>query len=305
MNGHRVNTSVAMILIVDDLADNLRVLSATLAEQGYGVKCAKNGTMALRGAMAAPPDLILLDVKMPDIDGYQVCQQLKAAPATRDIPVIFMSALDDVLDKVRAFEVGGVDYITKPFQVEEVLARIKSQLALQAAKAEICQLNAELEQRVQQRTAQLAAANQHLQREIAERKQAQQWLQESEVRLESILDSLEEVVRSACAKTFRLLYLNPAAQQLYGQPIWEFFKQPNLWIEVVHPEDREQVDKSVQILLEQGKINQEYRILRSDGEVRWVSDRSHVIYDDNSVPTRLDSIIYDITERKRTEEQLM
>ena len=135
MNGHRVNTSVAMILIVDDLADNLRVLSATLAEQGYGVRCAKNGSMALRGAMAAPPDLILLDVKMPDMDGYQVCQQLKAAPATRDIPVIFMSALDDVLDKVRAFDVGGVDYITKPFQVEEVLARIKSQLALQAAKA--------------------------------------------------------------------------------------------------------------------------------------------------------------------------
>lgn len=305
MNGHRVNTSVAMILIVDDLPDNLRVLSATLAEQGYGVRCAKNGSMALRGAMAAPPDLILLDVKMPDMDGYQVCQQLKAAPATRDIPVIFMSALDDVLDKVRAFDVGGVDYITKPFQVEEVLARIKSQLALQAAKAEISQLNAVLEQRVQQRTAQLADANQQLQQEIASRKQAQHWLQQSEARLESILDSLEEVVRSTCAKTFKLLYLNPAAQQVYERPIWEFFEQPNLWLEVVHPEDREQVDKSVQILLEQGKINQEYRILRSDGEVRWVSDRSYVIYDDNRVPTRLDSIIYDITQRKRTEEKLI
>lgn len=305
MNGHRVNTSAAIILIVDDLPDNLRVLSATLAEQGYGVRCAKNGTMALRGAIAAPPDLILLDVKMPDMDGYQVCQQLKAAPATRDIPVIFMSALDDVLDKVRAFDVGGIDYITKPFQVQEVLARIKSQLALQAAKAEICQLNAKLEQRVQQRTAQLADTNQHLQREIAERKQAQQWLQESEVRLESILDSLEEVVRSACAKTFRLLYLNPAAQQVYGRPIWDFFNQPSLWIEVVHPEDREQVEKSTQILLDQGKINQEYRILHSDGAVRWVSDRSHVIYDDNGNATRLDSIIYDITERKRTEEKLI
>lgn len=305
MNGHRVNTSAGMILIVDDLPDNLRVLSATLAEQGYGVRCAKNGAMALRGAMAAPPDLILLDVKMPDLDGYQVCQQLKAAPATCDIPVIFMSALDDVLDKVKAFEVGGVDYITKPFQVEEVLARIKSQLALQAAKAEISQLNAELEQRVQRRTAQLADANQHLQREIAERKQAQQWLQQSEVRLESILDSLEEVVRSACAKTLKLLYLNPAAQQLYGRPIWDFFNQPNLWIEVVHREDREQVDKSVQILLEQGKINQEYRILHSDGQMRWVSDRSYVIYDDNGNATRLDSIIYDITERKRTEEKLI
>ncbi|HCF29324.1 MAG TPA: response regulator receiver protein [Cyanobacteria bacterium UBA11049] len=300
-----MNSSVAKILIVDDLPDNLRVLSATLTQKGYEVRCAKNGAMALRGARTAPPDLILLDVKMPDMNGYEVCQQLKASPATQDIPVIFMSALDDVLDKVKAFEVGGVDYIIKPFQIEEVLARIKSQLALQAAKAEICLLNAELEQRVQQRTAQLATANQLLQREIAERKQTEQWLQESETRLESILDALEEVVRSACAKKFKLLYLNPAAQKVYGRPVWEFFEQPNLWLEVIHPDDRERVEQATQVLLQQGRMNLEYRILRSDGEVRWLSDRSYAIYDIDGVATRFDSIIYDITERKRTEQQLI
>lgn len=304
MNGHQVS-SEAMILIVDDIPENLRLLASTLSEQGYEVRCAKNGTMALTGARTAPPDLILLDVKMPDMDGYEVCQQLKAEPLTCDIPIIFMSALDDVLDKVKAFEVGGVDYITKPLQVGEVLARIKSQLALQAAKAEIEQLNAELEQRVQQRTAQLAAANQHLQREITERQQAEKLLQESEARLESILDSLEEVVRSASADTFKLLYLNPAAEKVYGRSVLEFFYQPQLWLEVVHPEDRSRVEKSSQVLLEQGRSHLEYRIVRADGEVRWLSDRSHVIYDVNGAATRLDSIIYDITERKWTEEKLI
>jgi diguanylate cyclase (GGDEF)-like protein/PAS domain S-box-containing protein len=305
MNEHRDKTSEGMILIVDDIADNLRVLSATLTEQKYEIRCAKNGSMALRAAQTALPDLILLDVKMPDMDGYEVCQQLKASPATCHIPVIFMSALDDVLDKVRAFDVGGVDYITKPFQVKEVLARIKSQLALQAAKAEIRKLNEELEQRVQHRTIQLEAANQQLQREIAERKQAEKSLDESEARLESILDSLEEVVRSASAQTFELLYLNPAAQKVYGRPIVEFFDQPNLWLEVVHPEDRERIEKYPQILLDRGSIDLEYRILRSDGEVRWLSDRSQVIYDPNGVATRLDSIMYDITERKKAEEKLI
>jgi len=305
MNGHRVSHSQEMILIVDDLPDNLRMLSTTLAEQGYKVRCAKNGAMALRGAHIAPPDLILLDVKMPGMNGYEVCQHLKAKQQTRDIPVIFMSALDEVLDKVKAFEVGGLDYITKPFQIEEVLARIKSQLALQAAKAEIRKLNAELEQRVQQRTAQLVAANQQLQREIAERKQAEKLLQESEARLESILNSLEEVVWSASAQTYKFLYLSPAAEKVYGRPVSEFFASQNLWLEVIHPEDRKRVEKTMPILMEKGSINQEYRILRPDGEVRWLSDRRHVIYDQNGVAMRLDGIIEDITQRKRAEEQLI
>ena len=164
------------ILVVDDIADNLKILSATLTKQGYRVRCAKNGSTALLGANTIVPNLILLDIKMPDIDGYQVCQQLKADERTRDIPVIFLSALDDVLDKVRAFEVGGVDYISKPFQVKEVLVRVKNQIALQSAQAEISELNRELERRVQQRTIQLRTANQKLRREIDERRRVQQQL---------------------------------------------------------------------------------------------------------------------------------
>ena len=164
------------ILVVDDVADNLKILSRTLSNQGYQVRCAKNGSTALLGANKILPNLILLDIKMPDIDGYQVCQQLKANEKTCDIPVIFLSALDDVLDKVKAFEVGGVDYISKPFQVKEVLARVKNQIALQMAQAKISELNCELEKRVQQRTIQLKTANQMLRQEIDERRRAQQQL---------------------------------------------------------------------------------------------------------------------------------
>ena len=164
------------ILVVDDVADNLKILSRTLSKQGYQVRCAKNGSTALLGASKILPNLILLDIKMPDLDGYQVCQQLKANEKTRDIPVIFLSALDDVLDKVKAFEVGGVDYISKPFQVEEVLVRVKNQIALQMAQAEISKLNCELEQRVQQRTTELKTTNQMLQQEIDERRRVQQQL---------------------------------------------------------------------------------------------------------------------------------
>lgn len=164
------------ILVVDDVADNLKILSRTLSQEGYRVRCAKNGSTALLGANKILPNLILLDIKMPDLDGYEVCRRLKANEQTCHIPVIFLSALDDVLDKVKAFEVGGVDYISKPFQVKEVLARVKNQIALQTAKAKISELNCELEKRVQQRTMQLKTANQMLRQEINERRRAQQQL---------------------------------------------------------------------------------------------------------------------------------
>ncbi|MGC8712536.1 MAG: response regulator [Leptodesmis sp.] len=125
------------ILIVDDSADNLRVLSATLIQQGYKVRCVKSGSMALLGAKTSPPDLILLDIRMPEMDGYEVCQHLKADAQNRDIPVIFLSALDEPLDKARAFQVGGADYITKPFHVEEILARITHQLTICALKRQL------------------------------------------------------------------------------------------------------------------------------------------------------------------------
>jgi sigma-B regulation protein RsbU (phosphoserine phosphatase) len=125
-----LNSSKANILIVDDTPANLRLLSKMLAEQGYQVRPVPDGSLALAATQAEPPDLILLDIRMPEMDGYEVCQHLKADAQTCDIPIIFISALDATQDKVRAFAVGGVDYVTKPFQVEEVLARVETHLAL-------------------------------------------------------------------------------------------------------------------------------------------------------------------------------
>ena len=164
------------ILVVDDIVDNLQILATTLTRQGYQVRCAKNGLTALRGASIINPDLILLDIKMPDLDGYEVCEQLKANEKTRDIPVIFLSALDDVLDKVKAFEVGGVDYISKPIQVKEVLVRVENQISLQLANAKINELNQDLERRVYQRTNELKAVVRKLRQEINERQRVQQQL---------------------------------------------------------------------------------------------------------------------------------
>jgi diguanylate cyclase (GGDEF)-like protein len=176
MNNAQLNYHCADILVVDDTPDNLRVLSTALIERGYKVRCTKNGAMALLTAKKDPPHLILLDIKMPEMDGYEVCEQLKLDSSTSHIPVIFLSALDDVFDKVKGFAVGGVDYITKPFQIEEVVVRIQHQLALQAAKAEIYQLNNALEQKVRQRTLQLEEVIQQRDREIVKHKQTQKKL---------------------------------------------------------------------------------------------------------------------------------
>lgn len=134
------------ILIVDDTPDNLRVLSATLGDRDYDVQCAINGQLALMAVQNQPPDLVLLDIKMPQMDGYQVCTALKSLPQTADIPVIFLSALDDVIDKVKAFSVGGVDYITKPFQIEEVLARVENQLTIRRLQKKLQHQNFRLQQ---------------------------------------------------------------------------------------------------------------------------------------------------------------
>jgi two-component system, sensor histidine kinase and response regulator len=134
------------ILIVDDTPDNLRLLSSALTERGYKVRSVINGAMALMGAQAAPPDLIMLDIRMPDMDGYEVCQRLKENLNTCEIPVIFISALDEVFDKVKAFTSGGVDYIHKPFQVEEVLARIENQLTVRRLQVQLQAQNHQLQQ---------------------------------------------------------------------------------------------------------------------------------------------------------------
>jgi len=135
----------AMILVVDDNPTNVEVLSNYLTKFGFRVFTARSGEKALELLQSIAPDLILLDVVMPGIDGFETCEQIKRSDATKEIPVIFMTALSDTLDKIRGFELGAVDYITKPFQREEVLARVKTHLTVQLLQKHLQLKNADLE----------------------------------------------------------------------------------------------------------------------------------------------------------------
>ncbi|MCJ7486864.1 MAG: response regulator [Candidatus Aminicenantes bacterium] len=137
------------ILVVDDTPANLYLLASMLKERGYKTRPVPSGKLALRAALSAPPDLILLDINMPEMNGFDVCQSLKADDKLKDIPVIFISALNEVLDKVKAFSVGGVDYITKPFQFDEVQARVDTHLKISRLQEELEQHNRQLGKLVQ------------------------------------------------------------------------------------------------------------------------------------------------------------
>lgn len=182
MTTHPLKAHYGDILIVDNTTANLRLLSDLLSQRGYNVRAVTSGKMALTTTQASPPDLILLDICMPEIDGYEVCQQLKANAQTRDVPVIFISALDEILDKVKAFEIGAVDYITKPFHFAEVLARVATHLTLRLLQQ------------------QLQAQNTQLQHEIRDRLAAETALQIANQELHCIarLDGLTQVANRRC-----------------------------------------------------------------------------------------------------------
>ena len=179
MNSNQSATIPASILIVDDTPDNVRLLSTILTAEGYQVRKALNGQRAIATVQEFPPNLILLDVMMPDMNGYEVCAQLKASPKTSSIPVIFLSALDDVLDKVKAFDVGAVDYITKPFQNKEVLARVANQLTIQSQQ-----------KLLQEQTQKLEELVERLQNEIKERQGVELALRLSQQKSDHLLRNI-------------------------------------------------------------------------------------------------------------------
>ncbi|MDJ0647784.1 MAG: EAL domain-containing protein [Xenococcaceae cyanobacterium MO_188.B19] len=203
----------ANILVVDDTSSNLRVLSRLLQDEGYAVRIALDGATAITIAEAQWPDLILLDILMPELDGYEVCKQLKSSEKTRDIPVIFLSSLKDIFDKKKAFEVGGVDYIPKAGESEEVLIRIKNQLLIEVSKAEIAELNAELENRVKERTEELENANQQLQKEIVQRRKAEDKM---------IRKALQDPITGLINRSSFFGKLTQSIQQLKKQPNAKF-----------------------------------------------------------------------------------
>ncbi|MBW3587018.1 MAG: response regulator, partial [Cyanobacteria bacterium 0813] len=210
MNNYQPGAPLGNILVVDDTAENLRLLSTMLTHRGYTPRCVINGKMALRACNSNPPDLILLDIMMPEMNGYEVCQHLKLEAKTREIPVIFISAKDELFDKVNAFAVGAVDYISKPFQFEEVLARIESHLSLRNLQKQLKEQNVLLQEEIMSRLAvekTLHEKNQILQQEISIRRAVEQTLQEQNLLLQqeisnrqraesALLKSNQELARS-------------------------------------------------------------------------------------------------------------
>lgn len=185
----KVDSSHATLLIVDNHLDNVRSLSCLLSESGYHIRKATSGEMALETIQIAKPDLVLLDVRMPEMNGYEVCQQLKANPNTCDIPVIFLSALNSTHDKVQAFAVGAADYVTKPFQAEEVLARVRHQITILRQQ-----------QQLLQQQQQLAIQNYQLRQEIQQREQVEAKLQQanSDLQRMATMDSLTQIANRRC-----------------------------------------------------------------------------------------------------------
>ncbi|WP_088889620.1 hybrid sensor histidine kinase/response regulator [Leptolyngbya ohadii] len=267
----------ADILVIDDKLDNLNLLSAMLVEQGYKVRSVTKGSTGLRGAQAMPPDLILLDINMPEMNGYEVCQQLKANPLTREIPVLFISALEDVLDKVKAFSVGGVDYITKPFQVAEVLARIETHLTLR---------------RLQQ---QLQAQNVQLQQEVRERQRAEE-------KFTRAFRSSPTPIAIATLSENRFIEVNSSFLNMIGYTLEEVIGHTGNELRLgIHLDDYEQTVRQIE---KTGTIyNLECDFHTKSGEIKTVLLSVELI-DLAGVPCTL-NLIHDITERKRLENEFI
>ncbi|MBG1241920.1 ATP-binding response regulator [Nostoc sp. NZL] len=271
------NLPKADILVIDDTPENLNLLSAMLTEQGYKVRSVTKGSTGLRGANAVPPDLILLDVNMPEMNGYEVCQHLKANDRTREIPVIFISALGDVLDKVKAFAVGGVDYITKPFQLEEVLARIENHLTIW---------------KLQQ---QLQAQNERLQQEIHDRAKAEE-------KFTKVFRSSPNPIAIATISEARFIDVNPSFLKMSGYCLEEVIG--DTLAELNLGKDAVAIAQTIQLLSDTGSLyNQEFEFSTKSGEVKTILLSIELI-DLGGVQCAL-LIANDITERKRLENEFI
>ena len=229
MHKERNTLTSERILVVDDATANLQFLTNVLTSHGFIVHPASDGELALEFVGSILPDLILLDIRLPGMDGFEVCRRLKADARTQSIPVIFISILENEDDKVKGFQAGGVDYITKPFQPEEVLARVKTHLDLR-------KLTEQLNQEVRERTEALTTTNRQLLRELAERQRTEVLLRESEEKYRDLIQRIQAAVVVHGVDS-RILTSNPQAQQLLGlteaqmmgkssiDPDWHFLRE--------------------------------------------------------------------------------
>lgn len=289
MVSDRTSSTKGDILVVDDVPDNLQLLSTILTEHGYEVRRVINGKLALTVAHSDPPELILLDILMPDLNGYEVCQQLKASIATREIPVIFLSALDEIGDKLEAFSVGAADYITKPFQIQEVLVRVENQLTIVRQQKQLREQTAQLSQ------------------EIQERKQVEDALREREERFRTLVSNIPGAVyRYLGDSDWTMLFISDAIGDISGYPPSDFTNnQVRPYASIIHPDDKHRVET----ILSESIANRqpfliEYRLMRSDGSIAWVSEKGQGIFDANGELLWLDGVIFDISEHKQAEAAL-
>jgi two-component system, NtrC family, sensor kinase len=267
------------ILIVDDLLENLQLLSDALLQLGYTVRSVTSGRMALKTVKVKRPDVILLDVKMPEMDGYQVCRILKADPDFRQIPVIFISALDDVFDKVTAFESGAIDYITKPFQIEEVLARLENQLTIQRQQ-------------------------QLLEQENIKRREAEEVLYQSRALLASVLNSSLDGIAAMQAvrnpetgeiEDFQCLVVNPVISRAFKRTREEMIGKLVLK-KFINQVDPELFNRFVNIVETGEPLEQDFYY--ESGNYCWFNFVAVKLGDGFSVTIR------DITARKQAEFEL-
>ncbi|MGP1375032.1 MAG: adenylate/guanylate cyclase domain-containing protein [Almyronema sp.] len=281
------------ILIVDDQPDSLRVLAAILEEAGYFVRKAASSQFALKTATTTQPDLILLDVNMPVVDGYETCRQLKRQPQTQTIPIIFVSALEATADKLKAFEAGGVDYITKPFNMAEVLARVSTQLRVH-----------QLQHQLQSQAQALQTQNAQLQLEIRERNRIEAELRQTEAKYRSIFENASEgIFQMTTAGQY--LSVNPALAKIYG------YESPAELMSCVTDvgqqiySDPQQYSQLISYLEEYGQlVGAVSEVCRKDGSKIWVMENLHRVQDTENNFLYYEGTVQDITERRQIEIQL-
>jgi PAS domain S-box-containing protein len=284
---------VQTVLIIDDDPTNLAVLSDQLEQCGLGVAIARDGAEGLERAKRARPDLILLDIVMPGMNGIETCRRLKSDESTREIPVIFKTSLSETPDKVAGFEAGGVDYITTPFQVEEVLARVRTHL-------ELSRLRVELEKRVEERTTELRLASELLRLELAERRRSEDVLRKSEKRFAKIFQANPAAIAITRISDGRFVDVNDSLVRLLGYARDELIGRGTLELGIwIDPEDRGRV---VELLKTGESVHDREVLLRAkDGQVLTTRYTAELVELEDE-PCML-SLVSDITGRKEAEEE--
>ncbi|MGQ4647596.1 adenylate/guanylate cyclase domain-containing protein [Lyngbya aestuarii] len=274
------------ILIVDDNPTNLAVLFDFLTDSGFKVLVAQDGDSALQKAELANPDLILLDIMMPGIDGFETCRQLKAKTATKDIPVIFMTALSDTAHQLKGFSLGAVDYVTKPVQQEEVRARVTTHLKLRNLQKK------------------LEAQNRQLQLEIKEKEQAEQSLRQAEKKYRSIFENATEGIFQATPDG-KYITANPSLARIlgYSSPEELLNEITNIGEQVyVEPMIREDL---VALMQRYDTLTEvESRVYRKDGSTIWIAENIDTVRDEDGTLLYYEGTVAEITERRRYETDL-